>query len=511
MIIAVTFFMGVGYAAVNSILLNFSGNVIAKEQNHIFMTNVEYVEKDNSFPNENHQIYYADNKILKSNIILEPNQSSSEVSLKITFYNSSNNDYVFKDVYYDKELIDEVDDIYSNLDIIYTFTNQNEIITKDGGTMDVIITFKYSEITEKNINELKSTLIFKFDLVEHIVASYDYTGDYETFVVPYDGIYKIELWGASGGADERFTYSAENQEGIYVTHEAKFKGGYGGYTSGEIMLKENDKLYVYIGEQGKRTLTSTFNGGGYGGIGGTGYRGTNPEGDSKLSGYSGGGATDIRLEKGNWNNFDSLKSRIMVAAGGGGATVESYNSAGDYSQAGGLIGFSGGYYSGHPFYETGQNGKGGTQTSGGAAASIHFQSGGVTTSGTFGIGGYTTSISSQTGAGGGGGGYYGGSGASGTLAGGSGQGGGGGSSFISGHNGCNSILETSTQNNIIHTGSSKHYSGYIFTNTKMIDGFGYLWTTSQTTQTTMPSYREELTTSGNFGNGYARITYLRKE
>ncbi|MFR6022531.1 MAG: glycine rich domain-containing protein [Clostridia bacterium] len=30
----------------------------------------------------------------------------------------------------------------------------------------------------------------------------------------------------------------------------------------------------------------------------------------------GGGATDIRLVSGEWNDFESLKSRIMVAGGG---------------------------------------------------------------------------------------------------------------------------------------------------------------------------------------------------
>ena len=36
----------------------------------------------------------------------------------------------------------------------------------------------------------------------------------------------------------------------------------------------------------------------------------------------GGGATDIRLISGNWDSFESLKSRIMVAGGSsGGATV----------------------------------------------------------------------------------------------------------------------------------------------------------------------------------------------
>ena len=50
-----------------------------------------------------------------------------------------------------------------------------------------------------------------------------------------------------------------------------------------------------------------FNGGG-------GYS----SGYTDFNNCTGGGATDIRLASGNWNDFNSLKSRIMVAAGGGG-------------------------------------------------------------------------------------------------------------------------------------------------------------------------------------------------
>jgi hypothetical protein len=43
----------------------------------------------------------------------------------------------------------------------------------------------------------------------------------------------------------------------------------------------------------------------------------------------------------------------------------------------------------------------------------------------------------------------------------------GGSSFISGYTGCNAISESSTENNIIHTGQPNHYSGCVFTNSVM--------------------------------------------
>ena len=85
---------------------------------------------------------------------------------------------------------------------------------------------------------------------------------------------------------------------------------------------------------------------------------------------------------------------------------------------------------------------------------------------------------------------------------------GGGSSFISGHNGCDAIKEESTENNIIHTGQSIHYSGLYFTDTVMIDGEGYKWTDKKEEYVGMPSYLDNSIITGNTGNGYARITLI---
>ena len=59
------------------------------------------------------------------------------------------------------------------------------------------------------------------------VWEYDYTGNYQTFVVPINGKYKFELWGAKGESSS--TYS------------------YGSFVSGEIELIKEDKMYVFIG------------------------------------------------------------------------------------------------------------------------------------------------------------------------------------------------------------------------------------------------------------------------
>ena len=301
--------------------------------------------------------------------------------------------------------------------------------------------------------------------------TYYYVGGEQTFTTLHNGIYKIELWGAQGG---------------YETVDPEYyPGAYGGYVSGEINLNKNTTLYVYVGEQ---PVGKVYNGGFNGG------------GDSAYDGSGGGGATDIRLDNSGVLDFNSLKSRIMIAAGGAGGYAVADGAAG------GLIGYK-------RLYDN--DGEGGTQTSGGTGGDVtdrtscvyNFTAGGpsngLSENGTFGKGGNANYLGT-----GGGGGYYG--GGSGTFmcdADGGGSGGGG-SSFVSGHSGCDAISSTSTASNIVHTGQSIHYSGYSFTNTKVIDGKGYNWTTERGEYIGMPTHDGTSTMVGNAGGGYAKITLL---
>lgn len=82
----------------------------------------------------------------------------------------------------------------------------------------------------------------------------------------------------------------------------------------------------------------------------------------------------------------------------------------------------------------------------------------------------------------------------------------GGSSFVSGHSGCDAISATSTSSSIIHTGQAVHYSGFYFSNTVMIDGAGYQWTTSKGSYVGMPNLAGTGTMTGNTGHGQVRIT-----
>ena len=113
------------------------------------------------------------------------------------------------------------------------------------------------------------------------------------------GVYFVECWGASG------------------SHELKYEGGRGSFVSGYIEIIKPQTIYLYPGESGKVYGDVTFNGGGSGM-----FRGQGHDYWGKLENIakcgSGGGASDIRLIGGHWNNTESLKSRIIVAAGGGG-------------------------------------------------------------------------------------------------------------------------------------------------------------------------------------------------
>lgn len=259
----------------------------------------------------------------------------------------------------------------------------------------------------------------------------EYTGESQEFVVPFKGIYKLECWGAQGGS-----YSSQ-------------KGGLGGYSTGTITLKKDTILYCNVGG------TTTAIEGGFNG-GGSGIK----------SGKGGGGATDIRLIGGNWDDNSGLLSRIIVAGGGGGAGV-GYGG-----------GYGGGEVGGDGYTSLNRSGTGGTQTTGGTTWSNvteHY--------GSFGKGG---SISKGYSAGGGGSGWYGGGGAYDNDSDSDGRGGGGGSAYV---------LTESSYKPEGYIPSSDFY----FNDTLLVSG-----------NSEMPSPTSEENQIGNIGNGYIRITLLKK-
>ena len=325
--------------------------------------------------------------------------------------------------------------------------------------------------------------------------SYNTSNTYYTWTAPETGNYTMECWGAQGGG------SSEKP------------GGKGAYTSGSMQINSNQSFYVYIGQAGENTetvgedpnCTVVLYGTGldensdaskiywYGyypqrTIFNNGFQSYALSGQTSGEGkwiFAGGGATDIRVSSGNWNNTTSLNSRIMVAAGGGGAMHYHSNQEG----------VPAGAYEGYPGTVEGNDGAaptGGTQTRGGKhGTGCHalYTSNPVSTNGYAGFG--QTAYHRVCGSGGGGGWYCGGNGGHG---GGTTSNGAGGSSYISGHTDCAAAHAT-----------------YVFSNTQMIDGKGKKWTNAATSvQTTIPAHSGYKAGEGHTGNGYARITITRQ-
>lgn len=340
---------------------------------------------------------------------------------------------------------------------------------------EMIRIWNYGWITYKNYNQknTKTSLLFA-----NQILTYNTIENEQVFIVPSTGTYKIELWGAKGG--ESTAYRDTNP---YV--------GKGAYVSGEIFLWKGEKLYLQVGSKGedgeKIYDLRRFTAFGYPSSGGKGGYNGGGDGmdDSELSaGGGGGGATDIRLVSGNWDDFDSLKSRIMVAGGGGGMSrLYTYTNT-SYADAGasGSGGTTEGIKAKVVLFDDDIYGYGSTQTDG-------YQ---------FGVGeNGEWCLSTLNGLGGGAGGYMGShSGACNKTDWYLPTGAGGASSYVSGCKNCKAIKESSTEGNLQFEKDGVHYSGKKFKNIVMIDG-----------DSEMPSTKDaNKKMTGNNGDGYARIT-----
>jgi len=315
---------------------------------------------------------------------------------------------------------------------LYIFSNFNnhsyktKEISNEGKIENNYVINSTTEIVESSSSDL-----CPIDIDLSKVYSYDYTGGEQTFIAPIAGYYKLEIWGAQGGASTG-------------------SGGYGGYSTGEVYLSENEVLYIYIGGKGA-TNSAGYNGGG----------------SASYSAGGGGGATHIATKLGLLSTLSSSVSSVLIVSGGGGGSA----SYGSYSggSAGGYAGLSG----------LGNAGKGGSQTSGGSGAKTGTGStstaGGDGQFGAGGSGGTESQFSNASG--GGGAGFYGGGGGFARDG-----GGGGGSGYIG-----NSLLTNKVMYCYNCTASSE-------TSTKTVS------TTCVSSTATSNCAKQ--------GNGYAKISYV---
>ena len=371
--------------------------------------------------------------------------------------------------------------------------NDSKKLYADSGTINVTVTKTGVTTTTYVLNWTKDEGKVEF--------SYDDRA--QKYVAPMTGYYKIELWGAEGN-------SAQGSK----------LGGNGAYTSGNIWLTKDEVLWLYIGEhrEGNESQSAAT----YSDNSGTGYAAPSFNagsvgGPSESSGYGGGGATDVRLVDGKWHDSASLASRIMVAAGGGGAVSYQGGAAGGYGGA--LVGGEGAYAMCSGYTPASSLPLGATQTTGGKAlVRAEGVSGSNGPAGQFGVGGNAGGSGNtiQYG-GGGGGGYWGGAGGghTGCIV----ISGAGGSSYISGYKGSvaiTSATDTSprkdSNNNLCTDGTddivcSYHYSGKVFYNGVMRANVNEGYGKAVITAPSVDNYLKSLTSDkGSFDKNFAPET-----
>lgn len=181
--------------------------------------------------------------------------------------------------------------------VSYTDVNNKEVIINCNNKTEMAIDYEADNFKHEYFTSVSSdgkTTIN--DLYLEIASSdYQYAGNVQVYTVSSSGYYKIEAWGASGG----YGYGNVNPYGL------------GSYVSGNVYLEKGQILYLYLGQKGvDQTATTTFNGGGAGYYGNIAHKGG-----------QGGGATDVRLVNGNWNDTTGLQKRILVAGGGRRCTI----------------------------------------------------------------------------------------------------------------------------------------------------------------------------------------------
>ena len=174
------------------------------------------------------------------------------------------------------------------------------------------------ELVDQNVNGSANIKYSKYSVLFAYPCP-DYTDCSPYVITLKKGVYQFEVWGAQGG-------------GKNSGHGCD-EGGKGGYSIGRAFLPHTQTFYVYVGSSGaKSTGNGGYNGGGA--IPGIQWL------DGRYGEFRGpgGGATDIRYIKGEitedttfktedylmkyYGPDESLKSRLIVAGGGGGCNTD---------------------------------------------------------------------------------------------------------------------------------------------------------------------------------------------
>lgn len=169
LILIATLFIGIGYAAINSVALDISGTAIAQKYEGLFIAEVEFEEAKNENVEKMDNISTFET-ILNSKVTLSSGDTQSYISYLVTVYNNTDDIY-----YYTGTVFDE--SFYDNEDIIYTVYNLNENnLLESNKKMVFEVVFEYKDSILSSNNVLNSYIKFCFSKA-YVITYTNIAGD----------------------------------------------------------------------------------------------------------------------------------------------------------------------------------------------------------------------------------------------------------------------------------------------------------------------------------------------
>lgn len=185
LLLAATIFMGIGYAAVNSVTLNIEGLATADASTGVFIKSVSSGNNQGAVL-ENCKVNSSPKTTLSTTIELG-DDNNAYYTFNVTIKNNSNDKYVYTGTTTDVAFYTDENDAY-NASIIYEPSGiTNGYILEENAEITFQVTFRYSENTAQKI--LNSFINFVFKKIHYVTYSSpnenypSYVLDGETLVV----------------------------------------------------------------------------------------------------------------------------------------------------------------------------------------------------------------------------------------------------------------------------------------------------------------------------------------
>ena len=167
LIMILCLFMGVGYAAVNSVNLTIAGDIIAMELDDVVVTDISY--KESSYATlDSSNVSVVSKTVLNSNIALSSTNSNSYITYTVTVLNTNTYDCFYNGAVFDSEF-------YDNQNIVFELSDNmiEGMFLKAGESLSFDIKFKYKDGVTPNssINKLNAYINIDFPAVAVLQAT----------------------------------------------------------------------------------------------------------------------------------------------------------------------------------------------------------------------------------------------------------------------------------------------------------------------------------------------------